>query len=268
VSNMSDPYYYQYAFAQPGCRVQDIGPGIDARFDVELICEGPIAAVASRIGLDQFDLDKLQGKTVEDVRWLGEVATRHNDIICQAATSCAVLPLRLGTVFRSRDSLRAAAVRSRPAVAQFLEQLGDRQEWGVKVYLEKHHLKVMEKHAGAPAPHCVAVGQSGTDYLRQRKARLDDRRELRVAVHQTIEAVQQRLTDQAEQCCRIRALSSELTGRAGEMVFNAAYLLPSSTRESWLESVRLLRGDVCSRGLLLEVSGPWPPYHFCPQLEL
>ena len=27
---MSDPYYYQYAFARPDCYVQEIGPGIDA----------------------------------------------------------------------------------------------------------------------------------------------------------------------------------------------------------------------------------------------
>ena len=87
VSNMSDLHYYQYAFAQPDCRVQEIGPGVDARFDVELIGEGPIAAVVSRIGLDRFDPEKLQGKTPEEVRWLGEIAARHNEIICQAANS-------------------------------------------------------------------------------------------------------------------------------------------------------------------------------------
>jgi hypothetical protein len=102
---MNDLCYCQYAFAQPECRVQEIGPGVDPHFLVELIREGPIAAVTSRIGLDQFDPEKLQGKTAEDIQWLGKVAARHNEIICQAANSSAVLPLRLGTVFQSRDSL-------------------------------------------------------------------------------------------------------------------------------------------------------------------
>ena len=133
---MSDLRYCQYAFAQPECRVQEIGPGVDPHFHVELIREGPIAAVTSRVGLDQFAPERLQGKTAEDIQWLGKIAARHNEIICQAANSSAVLPLRLGTVFRSRDSLRAMLVRCRPAVAQFLEQLGNRQEWGVKLYLE------------------------------------------------------------------------------------------------------------------------------------
>ena len=51
---MSDLCYCQYAFAQPECRVQEIGPGVDPHFNVELIREGPIAAVTSRVGLDQF----------------------------------------------------------------------------------------------------------------------------------------------------------------------------------------------------------------------
>ncbi len=51
------------------------------------------------------------------------------------------------------------------------------------------------------------------------------------------------------------------------MVFNAAFLLPSSARASWLETIESIYRDVQERGLVLEVSGPWPPYHFCPSLE-
>ena len=132
---MNDLCYCQYAFAQPKCRLQEIGPGVDPRFQVELIREGPIAAVVSRVGLDQFAPERLQGKTAEDLRWLGEIAARHNEIICQAANSSAVLPLRLGTVFRSRESLLAMLGRCRSIVAAFLEKIGNLQEWGVKLYL-------------------------------------------------------------------------------------------------------------------------------------
>ena len=150
---MNDLCYCQYAFAQPECRVQEIGPGVDPRFHVELIREGPIAAVTSRVGLDQFAPERLQGKTAEDIQWLGKIAARHNEIICQAAGSSAVLPLRLGTVFRSRDSLQAMLVRCRSTVAKFLKQLGNRQEWGVKLYLEKHRLEPIPGHTGPPPPH-------------------------------------------------------------------------------------------------------------------
>jgi hypothetical protein len=290
---MSDLCYCQYAFALPECRVQEIGSGVDPHFHVELIREGPIAAVTSRVGLDEFAPERLQGKTAEDLRWLGEVAARHNEIICQAAASSPVLPLRLGAVFQSRDSLQAMLVRSQASVALFLQKLGNRQEWGVKLYFKKLRLEAIPGHSGPPAPHYRAstdplrgansapanerrrenVNQtpsttSGTAYLTQKRAQRDSRRQQRATVYQTIQSVDQCLAGKAENCCRIRNLPSDLTGRADEMVFNAAYLLPSSVLSGWLETVQDIYRDVQSKGLILEVSGPWPPYHFCPTLEL
>lgn len=290
---MSDLCYCQYAFTKPDCRVQEIGPGVDQHFHVELIREGPIAAVVSRVGLDEFTPERLQGNTAEDIQWLGKVAARHNEIICQAAASSAVLPLRLGTVFCSRDSLQAMLMRCQATVAKFLEQLGNRQEWGVKLYLEKCRVEPIPGHTGPPAPHYLAKtnplsdrktpsanerlgdnrdlspsATSGTAYLTQKRAQLDSRRELRASVYQTIESVEQRLADKAEHYCRIRNLPSGLTGRTEEMVFNAAFLLPSSVTASWLETVQNIHRDVSGKGLALEVSGPWPPYHFCPSLEV
>lgn len=290
---MSDLCYCQYAFAQPKCRVQEIGAGVDPHFSVELICEGPIAAVTSRVGLDKFSPERLQGKTAEDVQWLGRIATRHNEIICQAAASSAVLPLRLGTVFQSRESLQAMLVRCQSTVAKFLEQLGHRQEWGVKLYLEKRRPEPVPGHIGPPPPHYLArtdpscrdkpsfanqrraenmnpspSAPSGTAYLTQKKAQLDSRRELRACVYEAVQSVERRLADMAEDYCRVRNLPSDLTGRTEEMVFNAAFLLPSSAQASWLETVQSIYRDVQSKGLVLEASGPWPPYHFCPTLEL
>jgi len=265
---MSDPCYCQYAFARPECRVQEIGPGVDPQFNVELVREGSIAAVVSRVNLDHFAPDRLQGETAEDIRWLGEIATRHNEIICQAASSSAVLPLRIGTLFRSLDSLRATLVRCRSTVAEFLQRLGNRQEWGVKLYLEKLRMEATPGHAGVPPPHYLGPQPTGTAYLTRKKAQLESRRELRTAMYQTIQTVEQCLAGKAEHCCRVRNLPGDLTGHTEEMVFNAAYLLPSSARDEWLETVHGVYRDVRGKGLLLEVSGPWPPYHFCPHLEL
>jgi hypothetical protein len=319
---MNDLCYCQYAFTRPECRVEEIGPGVDPRFCVELIREGPIAALTSHVGLDQFAPERLQGKTAEDLQWLGKIAARHNEIICQAADSAAVLPLRLGTLYRSRGSLQDVLLRCRSTVAEALERLGNRREWGVKLYLEKRRSKPTPDHSGPPPPHdlpatvgaasrrfteaasrrftevvgpntdsrsgetpllpgrecspsaqqqqaeSVSSAASGTAYLTRKKAQLDGRRAERVAVYQTIQNVEQRLADKAEHCCRVRNLPSDLTGRSEEMVFNAAYLLPASAQAGWLETVQIASLEVQGKGLVLELSGPWPPYHFCPCLEL
>jgi hypothetical protein len=261
---MNDGYYYQYAFAQADCCVVEIGLGVDSRFPVELIRDGSIAAVASSIGLDQFDLARLQGESPEDIEWLGQVAARHNEIICRAAQSSAVLPLRMGTVFNSRDSLQAALGRHRATVAEFLRQLADHQEWGIKLYQNKSCVKEKAKTA---APLDPTAEKSGSAYLARKKAELNSQHECRTDIRQTIQTMEQRLKEHADQYCRIRPLPRNLTGREEEMVFNAAFLLFSSTLERWRETAEDIKHEVRGKGLLLEWSGPWPPYHFCPSLE-
>ncbi len=318
MNDTSDLHYCQYAFATPECRVREIGPGVDPHYGVELIREGPMAAVVSRVDPAQFAPERLKSKTTEDIQWLGKIAARHNEIICLASASSAVLPLRLGMVFRSRDSLLKMLASCRSTVAEFLEQLGDRQEWGVKLYLANRHLEPLPGHGGPPAPHYregseMPIGgrgpstvvrqtdnvnrsraaNSGIAHLIRRyrersklselchpykcrtnqtvqggKPQWDDRRELRARVYQTIQTVEQRLADKAEYCCRIRNLLSDLTGRSEDLVFNAAFLLSRSVQSNWLETIQYVDREVNSRGLALEVSGPWPPYHFCPSLEL
>ena len=246
---MNDLHYCQYAFVQPDCRVQEIGPGVDPHYNVELVRDGPIAAVTSRVSLERFSPDRLQGTTAEDIQWLGGIAARYNEIICRIAGGSAVLPLRLGTVFRSLDSLRTTLARCRSTAAEFLQQLGDRQEWGVKLYLSKRRMEAMSGHEGPAAPHFLNNPQSGTAYLTRKKAQLDDRRELRAVAFQTIQTVEQRLAVITDHCRRIRNLSGELTGRNEEMVFNAALLLPSSAKDEWLNYLNDISRDVQDQGL-------------------
>jgi hypothetical protein len=247
---MSDLPFYQYAFAQSDCRVREIGPGVDSRFPVERIDEGSIAAVVSRVGWDRFNSERLHGKTAEDIRWLG-----------------VVLPLRLGTVFCTQDSLRAILTRHRPTVADFLRRFCGRQEWSVKLYWRKRALETMAGHAGLPSPHYLVATQTATDGPTQTKTRLDGHRELCAAVQQTLLTVERRLSAKAEHCRRIRASSGAWNDRKEEMVFNAVFLLSSSAQENWLEAIQRVRQEIAPQNLLLEASGPWPPYHFCPSLE-
>jgi hypothetical protein len=266
---MSDQHYYQYAFALPGCSVQEIGPGVDPRFAVELLSDGPIAAVASRVGMDRFDVHRLQGQTLEDIGWLKQVAIRHSQIVHQAAGSSPVLPLRLGTIFRSRNSLLAAAERCRKTVADFLRTLGNRQEWAVKLYQEDCRVEQSAAHTTPPPPHHpLMAARAGTEYLKQKRAQLQRHRESHAELEQEIQAVEDCLKAKADRYCRVCSLPAGLTGRRERMVFNTAFLLSPSEARTWLAAVERIRQHVRRKGLVLEVTGPWPPYHFCPAPDL
>ena len=264
---MPDQHYYQYAFARPGCSVQEIGPGVDPRFEVEIVRNGPIAAVASRVGLDRFDVKKLQGETAEDIGWLNQVAIRHHEIVRQAAESSPVLPLRLGTIFRSRASLLAAAARAQETVADFLRTLGDRQEWAVKLYLEKTSVEETAGRGSSPPLDQAPRAGAGAEYMKLKKAQLQRHRELRAGLQEEIRVVEHQLKTRTDGCCRVRLLPASLTGRSEKMVFNAAFLLAAAQVKAWLATVGRARESVRRRDLLLEVTGPSPPYHFCPTPE-
>jgi hypothetical protein len=51
------------------------------------------------------------------------------------------------------------------------------------------------------------------------------------------------------------------------MVWNGAFLLSRATLHSFQAACEQLGIEVAPKGLLVELTGPWPPYHFCPSFE-
>jgi hypothetical protein len=256
---MNEPYYlYALTWAAAGTG-PDSGPGVDPRFAVELIRCGPLAAAASRVGLDEFEVAKLQAEPA-DLPWLSKVAVRHHEIIADLARRLAVLPMRLGTIFQSRSSLIARLTRCQPDAVEFLKRLGDRQEWAVKLY-------VVERKLGqSPHPSTVSGG-GGARYLAAKAERLQQHHQAKATARQSASMVEDRLRGLADSCQRLRVLPHVLTNRRETMLWNGAFLLPTSKFASFRDECVRLRGELAPDGLMVEVTGPWPAYHFCPSFE-
>ena len=111
---------------------------------------GSLTAISSLVGLDRFDVRKLEEGTA-DVEWLAGVATRHNAILSAAARCGPLLPLRLGTMFHTRASMLWRVATHETRIAEFLQSLGDRLEWAVKVF--------SDEAPGTAGPARTAAGQ-------------------------------------------------------------------------------------------------------------
>jgi hypothetical protein len=264
-------HYYLYALTRAGGVLPPLGRGVDDRFPVEVVPCVQTAAVASRVGLDRFDVSRLETGCT-DLDWLSHVAVRHNQIIAAAARHRPVLPLRLATIFQSRPSLLTKVAHWETTVFGFLRSLGDGEEWAAKIYaddrLTEEPLGPVQRGCPSGSAGTIASTGTGTQYLtRKRDRQLESQARHQQWQHevQTIEAA---LANHADRHCRVRSLNASLTGRKEKMIWNAAFLLPRSLSDRWLVLVEELRREAASGGLLLEVSGPWPPYHFCPTLEV
>jgi hypothetical protein len=257
-----DTHCYLYAITRADCRMPPLGLGVDPRFRVEAVPCGPLAALASRVDLDRFDLAKLEEGTT-DVAWLSEVAVRHDWIVREAMRSGPLLPMRLGTVFHSRHSMLAKLVRHEAEVAGFLRWLGDRREWSVKVYLDE----TPGRSPGAFPPCAVRASSEGAAYLAARHAQGIRRREIQATVRQELAAVADALQRLADDWRQLRPLPRDLLGRPQKMVWYAACLLARHGEPGFQAACGRLRGALAGQRLDLEVTGPWPAYHFCPSLD-
>ncbi|MGA2616733.1 MAG: GvpL/GvpF family gas vesicle protein [Thermoguttaceae bacterium] len=262
---MDEPYYL-YALTWANCLLHDFGPEVDPRYPVVLVRYGRLAAVASRVGLDQFDLAGLQQETL-DMAWLSKVALRHHGIINALAQQGPVLPMRLGTLFASRKSLLAKLTPFEADAARFLTQLTDRQEWAVKIYADHENGTVPLPSASTGLRADAAHGGLGTSYLAAQGRQAQRRRRREALVGQAAATVEARLTGIAEACRRLRPLAQTFTNRPETMVWNAAFLLARSAAGSFCAACAQLRGQFAPEGLSVETTGPWPAYHFCPSFE-
>jgi hypothetical protein len=261
-----DEHYYLYALTRIGCEINLLSRGVDPRFPVEIVACAQTAALASRVGLDQFDLKKLERENT-DVNWLSQVAIRHNQIISDAACFQPVLPLRLGTLFNSRQSLLSKMEQWESVVIDFLDSIGNSQEWAAKIYLappniEDNPVAVRKLFATRSA----SVG-TGTRYLMQKGNQRRKSHAWQQYNREEVAKIEATLMNQADRYCRSRPLHANLTGRREKMLWNAAFLLSRAISKRWLALAEVMRSAAACKGLLLEISGPWPPYHFCPTLE-
>jgi hypothetical protein len=260
---MVDQLYYVYAFTCADCPLDSLGSGVDDRYNVELVPCGRVAALTSLVGLDQFDLKKLQSDSA-DLDWISRVALRHNEIVAETARRRPVLPLRMGALFRSITSLLTKLDQYQAAVDDFLQELGDRREWAAKIYLD------LQDNAENPEISSPAIAenskQSGVNYLLRRRQQTEIRRKAQTDSKQQIAVVEAALGSHADRYCRLHILPTALTRRREKMLWNAAFLVSTAAQKTWLETVEPWRTVLLERGLLLEVTGPWPAYHFCPEI--
>jgi hypothetical protein len=266
--------YYLYALTWADCPQEDFGPGVDPRYLAELIRYGQLAALASRVAWDDRDLAKLQEGTA-DLAWVSNVALRHHEIIAALARRRSVLPMRLGTLFRCRSSLIAKLTPCEANAAGFLRRLEDRQEWAAKLYLgagrdepqsAPHAPREGARHA-EPDEHAPRRGD-GAHYLAAQGHRAIRRRQSEIAVSRAIATVETRLQGIADSWQRLAPLSTALTHRAEKMVWNGALLLARPAVAAFQAACAQLGSVLAPEGLVLEATGPWPPYHFAPSLEL
>lgn len=232
--------------------------GVDSARPVELVCEGRIGALVSRVELDRFDEEPLRER-LADMDWVERAARRHQEVIDAVLSACTPIPMRLCTVYRDESSLRRMLDEQQDDLLAALTDLGGKLEWGVQAF--------RTSETAAPPSRAGGHGEttaSGTDYLRTRlgQQRAAERAETEIGraceeLHGTLSAL--------AVAARLGPLQRpEASGHDAPMVMNAFYLVANEDRERFTRRSAQLGSGLAPRGVALRVTGPWAPYSFVP----
>ena len=224
---------------------------------------GGLAALVSRVPRAEFGEEPLR-RNLNDIDWLERVARAHEQVLERALERATIVPLRLCTLYESEQGVRGMLERERKALTDALDALGGRQEWGVKLLVDRDRLMAeAAARSGESAIDADSTGDGGAYMLRRRHERRV--RELADALAgELAEEVHARLEDRALAAITRPPQNRELSGHTGEMLLNAAYLVETERIAELRELVAELEAAGAPLGAHIELTGPWPPYNFVP----
>ncbi len=261
---------YLYCLARPQCLASDqalVGPsltGVVEGYPVTAVLADSVVAVVGEVVIGDFSEQNLQ-----TLSWIGERAARHEAVVARTMAASPVLPVKFGTIYRSRDSLMAFLQRHHRAIELGLDRLIDKSEWSVKGYLIEEDARqiIAAGDAEVQSRRAALSTSPGLRYLQQKQ--LDAR--IEAALEAGLERVSQDLLRslalRSIDSTTLRLHASTVTGRPERMVFNAAFLLDPETLPDFRVALAEQQDAYQTIGLALELRGPWPPYNFCPDLS-
>lgn len=254
---MADLYYAYGVFEG----IRDVPEGIGIMVEHE----NQLTMAFELVSELEFGEDHISGN-LQDMEWVTKKATRHQRILEAINQSGGVIPFSFGTIFKTRSAL-LDSLRSREAYfLQTLSFLGNRKEWGIKLYYSQSLLQKWIQNNDPVIVQRLAQLEEATPgkkfILKKQlegevKTRCKDRvNEARKALHDALMSLK----------CELRMnenVSSDLSGRKETNVLNTAILLEE---ERWAELNELALSQNQKWGygdsVFVEVTGPWPAYNF------
>jgi hypothetical protein len=267
---MTEPGVYLYCLARPAALSRVLGLAGQGVVGVD----GPgavigLSNVSGVVGVvSEIDIAEFSEQNMQSLPWIAERAERHEMVVGRVMAASPVLPVKFGTVFRSRTSLLEFLDRHSSAIENGLLCLQGKAEWSVKGFLvEARARQIIAAEDEAIVTRRAALSSSpGLRYLQQKQLDRSLENALEEGLARVASALQLALAPHALASCALRCHSSLVTGRVERQVFSASYLLRPDMLDEFRSSVSEQQQAHDMMGLSLELLGPWPPYNFCPDL--
>ncbi|MDX8348467.1 GvpL/GvpF family gas vesicle protein [Cognatiyoonia sp. IB215446] len=175
---------------------------------------------------------------------LESYAKLHHNILLAYCAQGPVLPMAIGSVFSSEHALSAALAQRQPEHLRALDAISKMGEYAVQVVPKEQF--VSSNH----------VPLTGREFLRARKVKRDERRDLKVR-----QIVFTR--DLMAQLQKLSLKECPATAKPGRLL-DQTILIGNDAVSKLRELATVSHQSACDLSLEFKVTGPWPPYSFDP----
>lgn len=264
---MSELAYYVYCIAESAAAAQlpaaSLPAAIEDESKLEWVVSNDLAALSSTVPRASYSEESL-AEHLSDASWTAVRAMRHETVMEYVARRASVVPLRFGTIYLERAGVERMLEEKRRELAQIIERLRGREEWGVNVYCDQTTLMSSITAVSPVLRDLVeraAQASPGQSYLMQKKIETLKVDEVRAALTRIIDEIEQELSQQSEDAKRLRVLKVEAT-EYGELKAKFAFLIKRVDFETFRDAAERLAQTHQATGVRLELTGPWPAYNF------
>ncbi len=173
----------------------------------------------------------------------------HARVIADCFQHSTVLPFRFGTVFNDDESLRKSIRSNQRQFLSNIDKLRGKTEMHLKIFVDDCCSREIGKNLPAEG-----VGREYLSSLRENATRQRERQTRARAVSFQMHRLFMPLDEEVS--CRLT--------ESGKMVLDIAHLIEHKYVERYQN--KFASTSVIMRECHLQLSGPWPPYHFVHSL--
>ncbi len=197
-----------------------------------------------------------------DPDWIVPRALHHEQVLRAALEHSPVLPTRFGCVFASEQSLEQVTGQHRELIGRFLSEVADQEEWTIKAYLDETHVvdSLLRKDPRLSERFRKLPAAPGARYFLEKKLREEARTTALRAGKAAAALVRQAIEETGAGVKVLPSHANEADGPS--LLLKVAVLIPRGKIGAIVSAAE--QAPAKNLPLVVESSGPWPPYHFCP----
>jgi len=173
----------------------------------------------------------------------------HARVIADCFQHSTVLPFRFGTVFHDDESLRKSIRSNQRQFLGNIDKLRGKTEMHLKIFVDDCCGREIEKHLNSER-----VGREYLSNLRENASRARERQTRARAVSFQMHRLFIPLDEEVS--CRLMD--------SGKMMLDIAHLIERKCVERYQN--KFVTTSAVMRECQMQLSGPWPPYHFVHRL--